>query len=298
MLCSMDWAGCARRQGGVVARRQLTALGYSDFGIDALIRRGLISSTPYRGVYRASGAPASRDGACWSVVLATCSPMSYLTAAEFWDLPVPDDGKIHITRFDRRRLVWPPGVRVHRVLLDPSAVEDRQGLLVTTRTETILDCLGSLELGRARTLADRAQQQRWLAPSDIERRLENQPGRWGNRRLRLLLPSLGDGAHSEAERRLHKLLRAAEIDGWTANHSLWLDGKRYVVDAAFPELKVAIEIDGYRTHSSQGTFQTDRTKGNALTNAGWTLLRFTWSDLVDRPEYVLATIRSVLARCQ
>jgi very-short-patch-repair endonuclease len=41
-------------------------------------------------------------------------------------------------------------------------------------------------------------------------------------------------------------------------------------------------------------FRTDRFKGNALVGAGWTLLRFTWHDLTNRPEYVIAQIRAAL----
>ena len=39
----------------------------------------------------------------------------------------------------------------------------------------------------------------------------------------------------------------------------------------------------------------DRRKGNALARAGWTVLRFTWHDVVSRPAYVVAEIRAALA---
>ena len=41
-------------------------------------------------------------------------------------------------------------------------------------------------------------------------------------------------------------------------------------------------------------FRADRSKGNALVRAGWKLLRFTWHDLINRPEYVVAEIRAAL----
>jgi very-short-patch-repair endonuclease len=295
-LLDVEWASIARRQGGIISRAQLIELGYTADMIAGLKRRGRLSSTGNFGVYRAPGSPDSSESAAWTAVLATNSPLTYLSAAEAWDVPVPDDGKIHITRFDRRRLAWPAGVRVHRVALDPVAVTKRYGWPVTTRTETILDCLGWLQIGDARNLADRAQQQRWLSPTDIERRLENQPGRWGNRQLRRLLPTLGDGAHSRAERILHKILRAAQIVGWLPNHSVVIAGKRYVIDLAWPEEMIAIEVDGYGEHSKRDAFQRDRTKQNDLIAAGWTVLRFTWRDLVDRPQSVVIAIDALLAR--
>jgi very-short-patch-repair endonuclease len=168
-------------------------------------------------------------------------------------------------------------------------------LLLTTRTETLLDCLGWLPSGDARTLADRAQQQRWLSSTDIERRLNDQPGRWGNKRLRSMLATIGDGAHSEAERRIHHLLRTAGMAGWRANYPVNLGGKRYVLDVAFPAHRIAVEVDGYRTHSERNVFQTDRTKDVHLKMAGWTVLRFTWWDVHERPEFVLAALTSLLA---
>jgi very-short-patch-repair endonuclease len=292
----MNWTDIATRQGGVVARRQLRELGHSDHSIDGLVYRGRLEGTASAGVYRVSGAPATFEARRWCAVLATRSPLSYMSAAQLWQVAVPDDGKLHITRFDRRRLVWPPGVRLHRVALEREAVTTQAGLLVTSRVETLLDCLGWLPIQDARNLADRAQQQRWLGPADIERRLNDQPGRWGNRQLRMLCLSLGDGAHSAAERRLHLLLRSAAISGWTANLAVSVAGELYVVDVAFRRQLVAIEVDGYGPHSSRDAFQRDRTKQSRLIVAGWTVIRFTWADLMDRPAYVIATIQSVLAR--
>jgi very-short-patch-repair endonuclease len=259
------------------------------------VRYGRLERTGQAGVYRVAGSGDSEMVTTWLAVLGTNSPLSYLSAAITWDVPVPNDPWVHITRFDRRRLEWPPGVRVHRVALEPTAVTERDGLRLTTRTETLLDCLGWLPIGDARTLADRAKQQRWLAAADVEQRLRDQPGRWGNRQLRLILESMGDDAHSEAERRLHTLLRRAGFSGWQANLSVYVARRRYVLDVAFQRQRVAIEIDGYRTHSDRDAFQNDRTKDVQLRLAGWTVLRFTWSDLVDRPDDIITTLTTLLA---
>lgn len=59
--------------------------------------------------------------------------------------------------------------------------------------------------------------------------------------------------------------------------------------------RLVIEVDGYAYHSGDDRFQRDRTKQNALLAAGWRVLRFTWADLVDRPDTVLARITEILA---
>jgi very-short-patch-repair endonuclease len=58
---------------------------------------------------------------------------------------------------------------------------------------------------------------------------------------------------------------------------------------------IAIEVDGWAFHHSPERFQRDRTRQNDLVALGWTVLRFTWGDLVERPGYVVAAIRRQLA---
>lgn len=291
----MSWTDLTRRQAGVVTRGQLLDAGIARGTIDEWLSLARLEATGIDGVYRLGGAPSAADEPAWLAVLGTRSPLSFTSGAQWWDMQVPDDGLVHITRFDRRRLDWPAGVRVHRVALDPSCVVRRRGLWVTTRSETVLDCMGWLSPGRAAVLGDRALQQGWLTMADVAHRLENWPGRWGNRQLRRLSQRLGDRAHAESERKLHAIIRSAGISGWIPQLNVVIAGRRYEIDVALPEARIAIEVDGYAYHSGEDRFQRDRTRQNALVGSGWRVLRFTWTDLADRPDYVLAQIRQLLA---
>lgn len=292
----MSWQDWARQQGGFVVRNQLRVDGVTPRMIDRMFVRGPLVRTSARGVYRVAGAPHTSDSDAWLAVLRTSSPLSFLSAAVWWQMePLPVDDRIHITRHDRRRLDWPLGVRVHRVALDAAHVVEHKGLPVTGRVETALDCLGWMAPRAARRFGDRAMQQGWLSPDDVERRLRQQPGRWGNRQLRALLADLTDGAAAESERRLHGLLRSAGMRDWRPNFAVCVGDRRYLLDVAFPDRRLAIEIDGYQFHSSVRAFERDRLRQNALVAAGWTVLRFTWWDITERPDTVLATITSLLA---
>lgn len=291
----MGWTDVARRQAGVISRAQLLALGLTRGQIDRLCRTGRFETVGVAGVYRVAGAPDVEQAAAWVAVLATGAPLSFASAARVWGLIVPDDGLIHITRRERRRIDWPSGVRVHRVRLVDDAVTQRVGLPVTTLEETVLDCAATLPRLHARVLVDRCVQQRLLDRAAVERRLRDQPGRWGNRQLRALLDTFGDGAAAESERRLHDLLRSRGISGWVPNYSVRISGRRLVLDVAFPTARLAIEVDGYAYHSAADRFQADRTKQNLLMAAGWRVLRFTWADLEGRPAYVIAQITALLA---
>lgn len=71
---------------------------------------------------------------------------------------------------------------------------------------------------------------------------------------------------------------------------------RYRIDFAYPNLMIAIEVDGYRARSTRRRFQSDTDRQNHLTGLGWTVLRFTWNDVVRRPRYVAEVIRRELRR--
>jgi very-short-patch-repair endonuclease len=105
------------------------------------------------------------------------------------------------------------------------------------------------------------------------------------------LQAASDGARSEAERLLVKLLRGAGFTGWHTNYPI----SPYKVDFAFPRPKIVIEVDGWAFHSDQEVFQNDRKRQNYLILMGWQVLRFTWLDLVEYPHRVIAEIRAAIS---
>ncbi len=111
------------------------------------------------------------------------------------------------------------------------------------------------------------------------------------RRSRRLLQAADHGARSAAERLLLKLLRDAGVTGWRANHPVG----GYRVDVAFPLAHVAIEVDGFAFHSGAEEFQIDRMRQNRIVLLNWQVLRFTWLDLTEYPDRVVAVIRSAIS---
>ena len=70
---------------------------------------------------------------------------------------------------------------------------------------------------------------------------------------------------------------------------------QWILDFAYPEVKLALEVDGWEVHSSPAALQRDLQRQNALIALGWTILRFTWADVVRKPAAVAPQIRTVLA---
>ena len=71
------------------------------------------------------------------------------------------------------------------------------------------------------------------------------------------------------------------------------------LDLAWPDcLILAIECDSLAYHFGRQRLQWDDSCQNRLVLLGWTVLRFTWRDLVDHPGLVIAQVRAALARSQ
>jgi very-short-patch-repair endonuclease len=139
-------------------------------------------------------------------------------------------------------------------------------------------------------LLDRSLQRRVKFPAVYRAQCRNH-GRRGSTQASQLLAVAADRAASHAERVLVRLLRVAGITDWELGYPV----QGYRLDRAFPVQRVAIEVDGWAWHVTAERFVDDRRRQNALVNLQWRVLRFTWHDLVARPEGVVAEIRLALS---
>jgi very-short-patch-repair endonuclease len=64
---------------------------------------------------------------------------------------------------------------------------------------------------------------------------------------------------------------------------------------AYPELRIAIEADGFAVHGTRPAFEDDRARQNRLMLAGWQVLRFTWRQVCRQPESVVDQLRTAVA---
>ena len=77
-----------------------------------------------------------------------------------------------------------------------------------------------------------------------------------------------------------------------------LPGTQYRLDYAWPPARVLVEVDGYESHSGLDAFSYDRERQNALVLAGWTVLRFTWTQVRNRAAWVSRQILDALGILQ
>jgi very-short-patch-repair endonuclease len=181
-----------------------------------------------------------------------------------------------------------PGCRVRRRNLRDADIIEHNGLQATALPLTVIEA--AVRRGGGAKLMDAALQRHVELRPLWDAHLRNK-GRHGSPAARRLLQAADDGARSAAERLMVQLLKSAHITGWKANYPV----AGYKVDFAFVGPKVAIEIDGLAFHSDADDFHGDRVRQNAIALAGWQVLRFTWLDLTEYPDRVIATIRQAIS---
>jgi len=139
------------------------------------------------------------------------------------------------------------GTKLRRRDLAPKDIVERNGLRVTALPLTVVEA--AARRGGGAKLMDSALQRHVELPQLWNAHLRNK-GRHGSPAARRLLHAASDGARSEAERVLIKLLCDNNITGWKANYPL----AGFKIDVAFPGEKVAVETDGWAFHTSQEDF--------------------------------------------
>lgn len=188
-------------------------------------------------------------------------------------------------------------LRAHRLPLHSHDIALVGGIPVTSESRTAVDLLAHLSWDEARSLWAWLVTRRRFDLARLEAVIPIRTRQVGTAQLRRLVASSRTGSLSAAEDRFHELLTDAGLRGWAANVPVLEAGRVIaVVDVLFGAARVAIEVDGYRSHGSAEAFQADRTKQNLLVAAGYLVLRFTWRDLVQRPDVVVRTVRSALAQ--
>lgn len=299
---------CAQARGGVVSDADLRACGFSA----AAVRRRLVDGTWRRwgaivipgAAPEVSGREAARGGGlaglglgdlgqAWALQI-TYGPRAAISGAlamrrAGWRLPT----SVAIVAAPDKPRVGVPGIvvirrQLGRVLLRPD------GLRYVPAMEALLDTCLTLDDARAADLLDAALQSRVISPESFSDAVEGRLGfgHRGARMLRSLRDRACTGSRSEAEQRMGALLKLSRTGPWAANHPIRDESGRVVaeIDFAHEDLRIAIEVDGRAYHSDRRSFERDRERQNLLVVRGWLVLRFTWEQITQRPEEVLAAI--------
>jgi very-short-patch-repair endonuclease len=78
--------------------------------------------------------------------------------------------------------------------------------------------------------------------------------------------------------------------------NVWVAG--WLVDAVWFEQRVVVELDGRTAHSTPRAIENDHRRDLELRAAGYRILRYTWRQVTETPELVVADLRAALGAQQ
>ena len=263
-------------------------------------RRSGIYEHRSRGVDAIAGTVRTweQDAAAAQLAVGALAAVSHRSASRVWGLGT-FDAPIEVTApYERSPEV--AGVIVHRSGdLDPAHVERVGDLFVTGVARTLVDVGAVLPGFLVERLVERACGRGLTTPTDLATILMTlgKKGRRGAGVLRRVLAGrveISARQESELEERFVSILRDHGLPIPQAQYGVTVGGHSYRLDFAYPEAMVAIEIDGFSSHSSRTAFERDRTRQNELVLVGWRVVRFTSEQLLRAPLDVAATTASLL----
>ncbi|MDQ4096859.1 MAG: endonuclease domain-containing protein [Actinomycetota bacterium] len=252
------------------------------------------------GVYRFAGAPTT----LWQELRAACLAAgpaavgSHRSAALLWGLWPGALEPLEIT------VPWPqwprlPGVRPHQsTRLPVDHCTTRHGVPVTTAARTIADLSSIVPAQALGRLTDTCLRQGLFPLGELHavHRVLAGPGRHGLAALAEVLERRPVGYRpggSGAELDLLAVLESAGLPRPVHQHQVVIRGSIYVLDFAYPDLKIGIEYDGWAFHNLPSDLDRAARRGNALELAGWTMLHFTEA---TGPSRIVADVAAARGR--
>jgi very-short-patch-repair endonuclease len=176
------------------------------------------------------------------------------------------------------------------------------GLRITTPARTLFDLGGVLDLEAHLSAVDDAYQRGLTTPTELREVFDELAGRGrrGSAALRDALaeiPPQSRPTMSGYELKLARALLAAGLPDPVRQHPVrLLDGSRVHLDLAYPDRRVAIEVDHSHWHAGLAATARDKARDVQLARVSWATLRFTDDDVDHRLAAAVGSIRDVYGR--
>lgn len=296
----VDWrrviCEALQSSGGLATRQQLLHTVPTSV-LDGYIGRGHVVRV-FPHVYRLKGS-ADDEATLLRAALRHAGPksaLSHVTALAVWGerrLERP----FHLTVDEGLRRAGTPDLIVHRrKRFDPESSQcvDRRGLRITTLARTVIDSWPLLPAAERRPLALDLARRGLVTSNQLHASLDERPNVAGRRLLRQTIDLIDDGCQSELEAHgvLH-VFRHRSLPPSVGQYRIELPTGHVRLDRAWAEVRLAVELDGARYHTSTEDRQRDLARDAALAALGWVVLRFTYAQVLRDPDGVRARVLEV-----
>jgi hypothetical protein len=208
-----------------------------------------------------------------------------------------DQAPIHVL-LPYHRKQWRPraGVTVHQGGFGPEDVTELGWFRATTADHALAEvlCRGERRMGLAcadQTFALLEERLRAEFRSEVEHRIATRVDSRGRRQARVLLDLATGLPESPPESWLLLALFDAGLPVPVPQFPIltFAGFEKYRLDFAWPELRVAVEYDGYEAHEDRR--DRDEARDADLRRRGWVVIRADVDDLRD-PSRVIAAVRA------
>lgn len=280
-----------RVRGGATTRKELLDLGFRDELAAAQAAGTVVALTGARVAL--PGLPDDKAAA-----LALGGAVSGLSAARVWGWSLkhePTEIEVTVPRNSSRKAR--PGVVVRR--RDMTHGADSPGA-ITSRAQTVVDCARDLPFDAALCVADSALRDglvTGLTREELVAAAETLPRTGRQRALDVIA-----AADHRAANAFESVTRAIVLP--IANLSVEPQGDLGFSEAGAEQygdlvdarLKLLIECESWAYHSGEEPFRRDIRRYTDLVARSWTVLRFLWEDVMQRPDYVRRQVERVVDR--
>jgi hypothetical protein len=281
----------------MVAARQLHALGLSQPGIRARVRRRrLFEVLPL--VYSLSPLiTADGQRAAAVLVFPGWAALSSWSAAELLRIAERPLGPHHVTITGARKSI-PGHLVVHRTRVE-IATRHVRGFPVTEPGRVLLDLAVDIQGAPLEQAVGEAIYRKLVTEQQVRDLPARYSGHPGGANLRVVSPRDAAARRTESplERRVLTLLDTLAIPPVVCQH--WLtgfSGARYRADFAWPELGVILEADSRTVHEREDAMDNDRARDADLLAAGVRTLRVTHRQLRSGRATFAASLIATLNR--
>ncbi|WP_151525716.1 DUF559 domain-containing protein [Serinicoccus kebangsaanensis] len=168
--------------------------------------------------------------------------------------------------------------------------EGESGSGVTSHLRTVVDCARDLPFDEALAVADSALRAGQVGKQQLAVAAAGARGSGAVQLRRIARVADGRAANP-----FESVLRAICLDEGldvvaqeqVVDHGLWA-----MADLVDASRRLVVEADGYEVHGTRRGFRKDVRRYTEMVVFGWTVLRFTWEDVMLQPDFVRWALRS------